>query len=190
SGNWTVSTVPLRSATASNRVHCCRHGVANLRSGHEPGDRAIDVGRRTVLAELELCLDPADEDLNPNDRPELSLDVWAGRIIDRPRHGSRSLVSSGQGADVGLDPCWIVVDHELAMDMGRDVVPGRYDATVLALRRVPGRRNVGVGPTDDGHRLADGRHLPLAVVAGDVTHQPAVGATRPRRPCGRGRGHA
>ena len=86
----------------------------------------------------------------------------------------RGLVPFDEGAHIPLDPVAVVVDDELAVDMRRDVVPGRDDPAVLALRGVPGRRDVRLRPADDDHRLADRRRLPLPVVPGDVAHQPAV----------------
>ena len=48
---------------------------ARRRPTLESLDRPVDVGRGAVLAELQLRLDPGDPDLQPDDRPELALDV-------------------------------------------------------------------------------------------------------------------
>jgi hypothetical protein len=46
-------------------------------------------------------------------------------------------------------PARVVMDDEVAVNVGRGVVPGGYDASVFGLRRVPRRRDVGVRTLDD-----------------------------------------
>ena len=145
----------------------------------EPLDRAGDVRVRAVLAELPLALDPVDDELDADDRLQLALDVRLRRVVHRPGLLARRLVPVAQRAHVGLDPGRVVVDDQPAVDVRGDVVPRRDDAAVLALRRVPGRRDVGVGTAHDRHRVADRGHLPLAVVARDMAVEDAPDRPRP-----------
>ncbi len=149
-----------------------RHVVPIL--GSKAGDDALHVLGRSVLAELELGLDPADSELHPDDRPQLAVDVRLRRIVDRPSRISGGFVLAGQGADVPLHPIGVVVDGQLAVDMGRYVVPCRDHAAVLALRLVPGRRDVRVRTANDGHRLAQDGLLPVVVLAREVAAQQSV----------------
>src|SRR5690242_3189139 len=155
-----------RSAAARRlrRAHGCRGRERwAVTDGLEAIDRPDDVLLGAVLAELRLRLDPGDVDLQPDDRPELALDVGRGSVVDRPRLGASGLMAVDECAHVPFAPGGVIVDDELAMEVDGDVVPRWDDAAVLPLRRVPRRRDVGVRAADDHHRLADRRGRPLAV---------------------------
>ena len=57
------------------------------------------------------------------------------------------------------------MDHELANDMSSRVVPGGDGATVLCLRRILTRGDVGVVAVNDHQRLADRFSFPLLATA-------------------------
>jgi hypothetical protein len=78
----------------------------------EPSDGALDVGIRAVLAELGFALDPIDDNLDTDDRLELTAEIRRRRIVHRPRHGAAVLVLLGQPTDIGLDPDRVVMDDE------------------------------------------------------------------------------
>src|SRR4051794_2230846 len=102
-------------------------------AGRQPGDDAVDVGGRPVLAELGLGDDPADGELDTHDRAQLAGDERRRRVVDGPRRRRAGLVLDGEPPDEGLDPGRVVVDDELAVDVRGDVVPGGYDPAVLGL---------------------------------------------------------
>src|SRR5271166_5140028 len=143
---------------------------------------AGDVGHRAVLAELGLGLDPDDLQLQADDGAQLAFDERAWRVVHRPgrrlaRRGQPGrLVLGRQAPDDVLDPVRVVVHYEPAVDVRRDVVPGRDDPAVLPLRGVPGRRDVGVRAAHDGQRFTQSRLAPLVVVAGHMTVEGALPA--------------
>ena len=123
-----------------------------------------------VLAELPLAVDAVDEDLDPDDRPKLSLDVVAAR-----RRPTRAAAAAS---------CGSVRRRTFARARRRrrgpracrvrgDVVPGGHDPAVLALGRIPARGDVGVRPTHDHHR---------SPVAGSATARCCAPRARPARP--------
>jgi len=79
-----------------------------------------------------------------------------------------------QPPDEGLEPADVVVDHEPAVDVGGDVVPGGDDPAVLAFCGIPRGRDVGIRAAHDDQRLAEGGCPPVLVVPGDVADQRAV----------------
>ena len=81
--------------------------------GLQPGDNAVDVRRRPVLAELELGLDPGDGQLEADDRAQLAGDELARRVVDRPRSRPAGLVLRGQPPDHRLHPGRVVVHGDL-----------------------------------------------------------------------------
>ena len=88
-------------------------------------------------------------------------------------------MSFGEPPNVLIDPGGVVVDHELAEDVSSRVVPGGDDATVLGLRRIPARGDVGVLAVNDDQRVANRLPLPLIVLSRDVTEErPVLAHTR------------
>ena len=153
-------------------------------AGGQTAHDAGDVAHRAVLAQLGLGLDPGDLQLQADDGAQLALDERTRRVVRGPRHDlpgrgqPGGLVLGRQPPDHALDPGRIVVHDQLAVHVGRDVVPGGDDPAVLGLGGVPGRGHVGVRAADDGQRLTVGWLAPLVIVPGHVTVQSAVLAGR------------
>ena len=78
--------------------------------------------------------------------------------------GSVPLVVVGEPADQVELPRVVVVDGEPPVDEHALVVPRRDDPAVLALRRIPRRRHVGVRSGEDRQRLGSSavRHIGFA----------------------------
>ena len=114
-------------------------GALRLPAGAQPGHDAVNVGVGPVLAEFVLRLDPGDDKLDADDRAQLAGNVALGGIVDRPGLLGAGFVVVGQPPDVAGEPGRIVMDDEVAVDVGRGVVPGGNDPSVLCLGRVPGR---------------------------------------------------
>src|SRR5262249_53018897 len=148
--------------------------VLGLGAVFEARDDALDVRLRLVLAELELGLDAADDQLDADDGAQLPLDELRRGLVYGPGLGTAVLVAVGQAAYLRLDPGRIVVDDELSVHVRGDVVPGRHHPVVLGLGRVPRRRHVRLGPPDDHQGLALYRLAPLSVVAGQMPDEDAL----------------
>ncbi len=67
-------------------------------------DHPVDVGGRPVLAELGLGFHTADDQLDPDDRTQLSGDEGRGGVVDRPRARAVRLMPVGQPADQRVYP--------------------------------------------------------------------------------------
>jgi shikimate dehydrogenase len=172
-----VNRAPRANPLAVRPLH--RVGRVLVAPLAQPLDHALDVLGRPVLAELGLRLDPADDQLHPDDRPQLPLDERPGRVVSRPRVLPGGLVLAGQPPDQVLDPHRVVVQHQLPVHVRGDVVPGRHHPAVLQLRGVEPGRDVRVPrPPHDGEGLAQRVQLPLVVVPGHVPVQRPVLAGR------------
>jgi len=105
----------------------------------QPGGDAIDVSLRSVLAHLDLGLDPCDDDLDADDRPELAGVEPFWSVVDAPGMLAAGLVTLREPPHQVVDPGGIVVYDEVAVHMKDRVVPRRHHPTVLGLARVPRR---------------------------------------------------
>ncbi len=83
-------------------------------------------------------------------------------------------VKIGQPRDDLVEPVSVFEEFHRAVGMNRCVIPGRHDLAVLLLRRVPGRRHIGVGAVEDRQRLTHRRFLPLRVGLRHMAVQNAV----------------
>ncbi len=114
-------------------------GARHLPAGPQPGHHTVNIGVGPVLAEFVLRLNPGDEKLDADDRAQLAGNVALGGIVDRPGPLGAGFVVIAQPPDMAGEPGRIVMDDEVAVDVGRGVVPGGNDASVLCLGRVPRR---------------------------------------------------
>ena len=97
-----------------------------------------------------------------------------GGVVHRPRVALAGLVAGGEPAHEAGDPRRVVADDEGSGGVEDLVVPRRHDLARLPFRRVPARRDVRVGPGEDGQRV----HVvtgvaPLSVGASEVADQRA-----------------
>jgi shikimate dehydrogenase len=146
-------------------------GAAGVAPLPQAVDHASDVRDGPVLAELRLCLDAGDQQLDADDGAQLALDEGTGRVVHRPRARIAGLVLGGEAADDRLGPRGVVVDDQLAVHVRGHVVPRWHHAAMLGLGRVERRRDVRVRAAHDRQRLAARGQLPLGVVARDVAVQ-------------------
>src|SRR3954452_18332090 len=127
-GAGAMGTSCLQTSPASDGRWCggpYRLGTGDVTSGEEARYDTVDIGLGSVLAELGLGLDPGDQQLDTDDRPQLPLDVRCRCVVDRPRLRFAFLVMGGESADERLEPAHVVVHHELPVHVSRHVVPRR-----------------------------------------------------------------
>ena len=75
-----------------------------LAGGLEAVDGSGDVLLGPVLPELPFADHAVEEDLDPDDRPQLPLDVSARRVVDGPGLAGMRLVRVGEAAHVRFEP--------------------------------------------------------------------------------------
>ena len=93
----------------------------------------------------------------------------AGASLTAQGSGRKFLLGLRHGGDLLPQPVRIVLDPDAAMGLHDGVVPGRHHLAVLALGRVPGRGDVGLGTLEDDERFLRGVEiLPLGVGAGQM----------------------
>src|SRR4051794_13207250 len=143
-GNGACPPVVRLSVRRVCLAHVSPHSLLSWSAGREAVDRTVDIVARTVLRQLALGVDAADQELQPDDALRLAGDIFRGRVVDRPWIGTVVLMGVREFADVTYQPLVIVVGNEYAVNDDRGVVPRRHDASGAPLLFVPGRRDVGV----------------------------------------------
>ena len=98
----------ITRVTASPAAHLGRNCALARRAPIQTRDRPFDVGAGAVLAELDLCLEAGDPQLEADDGARLGGDVAVGRIAERPGIGSAGLVARDEPPDVRDEPFGIV----------------------------------------------------------------------------------
>jgi dCTP deaminase len=154
---WEADVLPLnytREGVLMLAVHRCGEFlVARAVAGGQSDlySQAVDVG--SVLAELALAFPSRHLQLDADDGPRQLVDVRGRSVVDRPRLGTAGLVVVAQGADMLQQPLVIVVGDEMAVEMDDLIVPCRHCLAVELLRRVHRRRDIGIDPGHEEHRL-------------------------------------
>src|SRR5262249_42071774 len=126
------------------------------------------VDRRTVLAELVFALQSGDGDVEPDDPFEHPVEIWFRKVLHTPRIRAASLVTLRQPKQQTPQPIAVLDKPHRPISMDINVVPGRYSWP----RRIPARRNIGVGTAKNRqHLLATTQVLDLGVRARQMAEQ-------------------
>src|SRR5438128_982834 len=114
------------------------------------GDYTRAIGCRTVLAQLELSLQPGDGDFEADDPLQHALEIGFGEVLDPPRHRVGSFMTVRKSAQQPAQPFAIFDQADCPVGVDVDVVPGRHTRAAL----IPARRDIGVRTAEHCQHLA------------------------------------
>lgn len=114
-------------------------------------NNALLINAWAILAQFLLGLDTRNNDFQTHDVVEHGFHVVGGRITDRPRVRAALFITAGLLFQMRQEPFRPAFDGQGAVYMHRHVIPGWDRLTPCAgLGWVPGRRNIGVWPLENG----------------------------------------
>jgi len=116
----------VRSVCRPNRV--THHGVATFVVSI---DDALDIGGWAILAHFDLRLYASDAEFHPHDGAKLAGNEVGRRVVDGPRMWQICLMMISKPTYQLFQPCRVIVYDKPSVHMRCDVVPRRYDASVL-----------------------------------------------------------
>src|SRR5947209_13430324 len=145
----------LAAAPLRNQLRHRKRRLITLRT--QPCDDALAIGDGPVLAYLPLALDSRDRNLDADDRPDLHGDEILRGVFDMPGRRAAILLRARQLADLLAQPAGIFDRARAAPRMYRGIIPGWHDLAGLALRRIPGRRDIFLRALKNDKALLDRR---------------------------------
>jgi len=172
------ATGPARQRRIPSQAHGDNQGWPKCSMPPKVGRTVLLLGRRSLQhgeshfssTQVGWCSPAGPKALaRQMDRQSMPVESVVPRSPDQAPAGQPSVVRSAP--DLGrLSPMY----DKVSVGVCSRVVPGRHDATVLGLGRVPGRGDVRVLTADDDHGFADHWLRPLRVVPGEMSEQRVV----------------